>query len=110
IDMENTHEESSIARIDPGSGQIESQYGAPELLTSGFWSTSLSLTPDGKTAAFVRSSFAEPPEVWAGPVGKWKQVTRRNAEIKPAWGEAKSLHWKSDGFDVQGWLISPKNF
>ena len=110
IDMENIDEESSIARIDPGSGQIESQYRAPELLTSGFWSTSLSLTPDGKTAAFVRSSFAEPPEVWAGPVGKWKQVTRRNAEIKPAWGEAKSLHWKSDGFDVQGWLIYPKNF
>src|ERR1700687_5764440 len=53
---------------------------------------------------------AVPPEVWAGPVGKWKQVTRRNAEIKPAWGEAKSLHWKSDGFDVQGWLIYPRNF
>jgi dipeptidyl aminopeptidase/acylaminoacyl peptidase len=110
IDMENVDGESSISRIDPVSGQIEPLYREPVLLTSGFWSTSLSLTPDGMTAASVRSSFADPPEVWAGPIGKWKQVTHRNTEIKPAWGEAKSLHWKSDGLGVQGWLIYPKNF
>ena len=110
IDMENVDGESSIVRIDPDRGAIESQYHAPALLTAGFWSTSVSLTRDGKTAAFVRSSFAEPPEVWAGPMGKWKQVTHRNAGVKPAWGEAKSLHWKSDEFAVQGWLIYPRDF
>jgi len=25
----------------------------------------------------------------------WRQVTRRNADREPAWGEAKSLHWPS---------------
>jgi dipeptidyl aminopeptidase/acylaminoacyl peptidase len=110
IDMENGEGESRIARIDPESGQMESQYRALALLTSGFWSTSVSLTPDGKSAAFVRSSFAEPPEVWAGPLGKWKQVTHRNANLKPDWGEVKSLHWKSEQLDVQGWLIYPKEF
>jgi dipeptidyl aminopeptidase/acylaminoacyl peptidase len=110
IDMENVDGESGVARIDPGSGQIDSLFHAPELLTSGFWSTSLSLTPDGKTAAFVRSSFQDPPEVWVGPVGMWKKLTHRNEGLKPEWGEAKSLHWKNDGFDVQGWLIYPKNF
>jgi dipeptidyl aminopeptidase/acylaminoacyl peptidase len=110
IDMENVDGESSVARIDPGSGQIDSLFHTPALLTSGFWSTSLSLTPDGKTAAFVRSSFQDPPEVWAGPIGMWQKVTHRNEGIKPKWGEAKSLHWKSDGFDVQGWLIYPKDF
>jgi dipeptidyl aminopeptidase/acylaminoacyl peptidase len=80
------------------------------MLTSGFWSTSLSLTPDGKTAAFVRCSFQDPPEIWAGPIGAWKQVTHRNAGVKPEWGEAKSLHWTNGGFDVQGWLIYPKDF
>src|SRR5258708_4953697 len=110
IDMENVDGESSVARIDPDSGQINSLYLAPALLTSGFWSTSLSLTPDGKTAAFVRSSFQDPPEVWAGPMGTWQKVTRRNEGIKPEWGEAKSLHWTNDGFGVQGWLIYAKNF
>lgn len=109
IDMENVGGESSVLRIDPANGQMESQYRAPELLTSGSWSTSLSLTPDGKTAAFVRSSFRDPPEVWAGPVARWKPVTQRNAGVKPAWGEAKSVHWKSSGFEVQGWLIYPRN-
>ncbi len=110
IDMENVGGESSVARIDPVSGRIDSLYRAPALLTSGFWSTSLSLTPDGKTAAFVRSSFEDPPEVWAGPIGQWKKVTRRNAGAKSEWGATKSLHWKSDGLDVQGWLIYPKDF
>jgi dipeptidyl aminopeptidase/acylaminoacyl peptidase len=110
IDMENVDGQSSVARIDPDSGDISSLHIGPELLTSGFWSTSLSLTPDGKTAAFVRSSFEDPPEVWAGPIGAWKKVTNRNEGVKPEWGEAKSLHWNSDGFDVQGWLIFPKNF
>jgi dipeptidyl aminopeptidase/acylaminoacyl peptidase len=85
-------------------------YRAPELLTLGYWGTSLSLTPDGSTAAFIRSSFSAPPEIWAGPLGMWKKVTHRNEGVKPEWGEAKSLHWTSDGFTVQGWLIYPKNF
>ena len=110
IDMENADEESSIVRIDPATGKIDSLYRAPQMMTSGFWSTSISLTPDGKTAAFVRSSFQDPPEVWAGPIGKWQQVTHRNEGVKPEWGEAKSLHWTSEGFNVQGWLIYPKDF
>jgi dipeptidyl aminopeptidase/acylaminoacyl peptidase len=110
IDMENADGESSIARIDPRSGAIESLYHAPELLTAGFWSTSLSLTPNGMVSACARSSFSAPPEVWAGEIGKWKQVTRHNAELKPAWGEAKSIRWKNDGLDIQGWLIYPKDF
>ncbi|HXH67160.1 MAG TPA: S9 family peptidase [Candidatus Limnocylindrales bacterium] len=110
IAMENVDGESSVAKIDPETNQISSLHLAPELLTSGFWSTSLSLTADGKAAAFVRSSFQDPPEIWAGPIGAWQKVTHRNDGAKPEWGEAKSLHWSSDGFQVQGWLIYPKNF
>ena len=35
-------------------------------------------------------------------------MTHANAAAQPLWGEAKSLHWKSDGFRVQGWLIYPE--
>ena len=107
---ENAQGESSIAQLDPASGGITTLYRAPELLTLGYWGTSISLAADGSSAAFVRSSFRTPPEVWAGPMGQWKQITRENAGVQPAWGEAKSLHWKSDGFDVQGWLIYPTNY
>jgi len=110
IDMENADGESSIARIDPKDGKTESLYHAPELLTSGLWGTSLSLTPEASASACVRSSFANPPEVSAGAIGKWKQVTHRNAGLKPAWGEAKSLRWQNDGLEMQGWLVYPQNF
>jgi dipeptidyl aminopeptidase/acylaminoacyl peptidase len=110
INMENAGGESSVIRIDPKNAKVESLYRAPELATSGFWSTSLSLTPDGSKAACVRGSFLTAPEVWAGALGRWKQVTSRNAELKPAWGEAKNVRWNNDGFDVQGWLIYPQDF
>jgi acylaminoacyl-peptidase len=34
-------------------------------------------------------------------------VTRLPSTAKPLWGEARSLHWDSDGQRVQGWLIAP---
>ena len=107
---ENQESDSAISEVDPAGGSIETLFRSPELLTLGYWSTSVSLTPDGSVAAFIRSSFGAAPEVWAGPIGKWKQLTRANAGVKVPWGEAKSLHWKSDGLDVQGWLIYPKAF
>jgi dipeptidyl aminopeptidase/acylaminoacyl peptidase len=110
IDMENADGESSVVRLDPASGNAEPLYNAPEFLTSGYWSTSLSVTPDGQTTACVRSSFSAAPEVWAGALGKWKQLTNGNAGLKPAWGEAKSIHWKNGKFDIQGWLVYPKDY
>jgi dipeptidyl aminopeptidase/acylaminoacyl peptidase len=65
---------------------------------------------DGKTCALVRHAFRLAPEVWAGQVGKWQQLTRANAKVQPGWGDAKSLHWKSDQFTVQGWLLFPRHY
>src|SRR5262249_49503293 len=35
-------------------------------------------------------------------------LTRANTGMAALWGEARSLTWKSDGLDVQGWLIAPR--
>jgi dipeptidyl aminopeptidase/acylaminoacyl peptidase len=47
----------------------------------------------------------------------WRQITHRNAGLRPSWGEARSLHWSSDASPaspagsgtqmVQGWLLAP---
>src|SRR5437588_6127470 len=55
----------------------------------------LSLSSDGRMTAVVRHSFAQPPEVWAGPLGEWRQITNINAALRPGWGQAKSVHWTS---------------
>jgi dipeptidyl aminopeptidase/acylaminoacyl peptidase len=102
--------ESGIATIDVATGSIETLAHGPEQFTANGWGSAVSLSADGKSAAVIRQSLAQPPEVWAGALGQWKQITSRNAALKPAWGEAKSIHWQNDGFNLQGWLLYPNHF
>jgi len=71
---------------------------------------SLSVASDGRTSAGVRTSFDRAPEVWAGALGHWHQVSHSNSSAQRAWGEAKSMHWTSDGMQVQGWLLYPRDY
>ena len=98
-----------VARLDRNRN-FTSLWTGPQTLPFGRFVPYVSFASDGKTTAVVRESFSAPPEVWAGTVGDWKQVTRRNASLRPAWGEAKSLHWKTDIGEVQGWLVYPRDF
>jgi len=101
---------SAISRLDPATGRIEQLWHGDETITPANQDTGVSLSRDGKTAALIRSSFAMPPEVWAGPIPSWRQVTEANRGRKAPWGEAKSLHWSNDGFRIQGWLLYPTGF
>jgi dipeptidyl aminopeptidase/acylaminoacyl peptidase len=101
--------DAAVATVDPKGGTPKTLWRGPEELTAFGWGTNLSLSPDGKSSAVVRSSYTKPPEVWAGPIGQWKQITEHNAGLKPAFAGAKSLRWKSDEYDVQGWLLYPAN-
>jgi dipeptidyl aminopeptidase/acylaminoacyl peptidase len=102
--------DAAVATVDPGTGRIDVLFRGAGQLTAGAWGTNASLSRDGRIAAVVRSSFSAPPEVWAGAIGDWKQITKLNSGLEPAWGEARSIRWKSDGYDVQGWLIYPRAF
>lgn len=102
--------ESGIATVDPTTGDIATLSRGPGELNANGGGTAISLATDGKTAAVIRQSLAHPPEIWAGPINEWKQITSRNAALKPAWGEAKSVHWQNDGFNLQGWLVYPAKF
>jgi dipeptidyl aminopeptidase/acylaminoacyl peptidase len=102
--------DAGVSLLDPANNRIDPVWSGQEQISAGLWGTNLSLASDGKTSAIIRSSFSDPPEIWTGAIGYWRQVTHRNSDVKPAWGEAKSIHWKNDGFNVQGWLIYPRNF
>lgn len=99
-----------VARIEVVKGHTETLWTGPEAISDGEWGYGLSLAADGKNSAVIRNSFEHPPEVWAGPVGEWKQITHLNQNLRPTWGEVKSIHWSSDNFRVQGWLLYPKDF
>jgi dipeptidyl aminopeptidase/acylaminoacyl peptidase len=102
--------ESGFASVEPATEKIQTLWHGPEFVTAGNFGTSASIAADGKTSAVVRGSLEDPPEVWSGPVGEWKQITQVNASVKPAWGQVKSVHWSHDGFNLQGWLLYPRGF
>jgi dipeptidyl aminopeptidase/acylaminoacyl peptidase len=101
---------TAIASVAPNGGTADVLWKGDDQITANGWGAAVSLASDGKTAATIRQSLSRPPEVWAGAIGDWKQITNGNAGLKPAWGEAKSIHWSNEGFNLQGWLLYPRNF
>src|ERR1700732_1290513 len=71
---------------------------------------SMAASSDFEALAFIKQSFDEPPEVWAGKSGEWKPITHRNDGLHAAWGKSVSLHWTTDAGKVQGWLTYPSDF
>jgi dipeptidyl aminopeptidase/acylaminoacyl peptidase len=102
--------DSGVATINPADGSITELFRDAGQITAGAWGINLSLSRDAKNSAVIRSSFNAPPEVWAGPTAAWTPITERNKNVKPGWGQAKSIHWKNGGFEVQGWLLYPRDF
>ena len=102
--------DTAIQRLDTATKQMTTAWRGPETVSTGGWSVDAAIAADGQTSAVIRSGFGTPPEILAGPLGEWRAITSRNASVRPAWGKSVSLKWKSDGYDVQGWLIYPADF
>ncbi len=78
---------------------------------------SVSATQDYSTFVFHASSFDHPNEIFAatstGSASDFaglKQLTHLNDGAQRPWGKVESLDWKNDQFDVQGWLLYPKEY
>ena len=102
-----------VAAVDPTSGKIDQRWSGEGRLTSGgVLSSLLSASTDGRTVAGVYESFSHPPEVMllAPDSPNLAPVTSRNAKLTPAWGQAKSITWKNEGQEIQGWLLYPRVF
>ncbi|MDQ2900128.1 MAG: alpha/beta fold hydrolase, partial [Acidobacteriota bacterium] len=97
---------TAITQLATANGQTETLWKADEFIRAG--EEALSLANDGRTSALIRSSWERAPEVWAGRIGDWQPKTEANAKLKPSWGKQEKIHWRSGGYDVEGWLIYPK--
>ncbi|MCU6455372.1 S9 family peptidase [Sphingomonas sp. A2-49] len=63
---------------------------------------------DGRVAAAVVQDYAHAPAIFAGPIAAVRQITHDN-DAAPALAAARSIGWKNEGHDVQGWLLAPPN-
>ena len=108
---ENIDGQTGISRIDLSSEKLSLLWaGAESISTEPEGVPEVSLAANRQTSAVIRQSWAHPPEIWAGPIGEWKQVTRVNDNVRPAWGQMKSLHWTNGDVKVQGWLMYPTDY
>lgn len=99
-----------IATLNLESLQVEELWRGEESIGGAAGTRGIAVAADGKTTVLVRSSFERPPEVWAGPIGHWRQLTHANRGRQALWGPARSLHWEQGDFKIQGWLIYPQHF
>jgi dipeptidyl aminopeptidase/acylaminoacyl peptidase len=83
---------------------------AATLRASATYARGISIATDGKTTAAIRETFNEPPTLVTGEIGAWRPQAGSGAaaSVEVPWGNAINVHWKSEGFDVQGWLVPPK--
>jgi dipeptidyl aminopeptidase/acylaminoacyl peptidase len=102
--------ESSVGTLRPSEDKVEQHWRGPEHLGNDQGELSLSLARDG-TAAAASLAFERGAEIFVGPLrdrAGWQQRTHSNEGLPIPWRAPLSLHWKSDGLDVQGWLLLPR--
>jgi dipeptidyl aminopeptidase/acylaminoacyl peptidase len=106
---ENIDGNSGFGTVNLGEGSVKTLWSGEEFAAP---SGSIWISTPGKntSTAIVRQSAQAAPEVWAGWIGKWTELTTLNADAKATWGEMKNVHWMNGAERVQGWLMLPKDF
>jgi dipeptidyl aminopeptidase/acylaminoacyl peptidase len=106
---ENVDGKSGFASVSASGGAVQKIWAGEESVSAQH-SIISALSRDGSVSAVIRQSPSAPPELWAGPIGNWKQLTTLNSGIKPAWGEMVNFHWTNGKLQLQGWLMLPVNY
>lgn len=97
---------NALLTVDPVSGATKTLLSAQETFSAG--DGRVSISRDGKVMARVGEDFTTPPHIAAGALSDPKTITHENDALTPQ-VTAKSITWKNEGFDVQGWLTGPLN-
>jgi dipeptidyl aminopeptidase/acylaminoacyl peptidase len=109
--------------VDPESQNVTKTVGSPIFsvparVGDGRLEMSLSSTADRSRLVYRASAFDHPEEIYMARPGSAtgeemafrRQLSHFNEGVEPAWGKSVSLSWKSDSFQVQGWLMLPKDY
>jgi len=113
-----------LVRLDlPRGSTAPATISAPTFGGSGSFGTSavdagFSVSADRSVFVFQASSFKTPPEIFAlrakDPTApgssRLTQLSHFNKGLEPSWGDSVSLSWTNDNFNIQGWLLLPKDY
>src|SRR5216117_2101344 len=73
----------AVSELTPANNSMRTIWKGAEALHAFGNFPDFAVSKDGKFAAAERSSFETPPEIWAGPIGEWRQLTSNNAAQSP---------------------------
>ena len=97
---------TAIVPIDPVRGAANPLWSARVSMAAG--DAKFARSADGRVYAANIQDFEHPAAINVGPLTALRAITHDN----DAWRSlvhAQSVSWKSDGYTVQGWLLSPVN-
>lgn len=100
---------SDIVQLDPASPKSAARVLWSESASIFGHDAGASLACPSELSATVQEDFNDPPEIRVGQMAHWRALTNANAGIAPA-AQVRSIHWKSGGYDLQGWLLLPVDF
>ena len=92
------------------AGIARTLWRSAEAISADQHQLSLSLAHDASAWSAIRSSSQDPPEVWVGRSGAWKQITHANREAAAPRTKAENISWRNEGFTVEGWLFYPADY
>jgi dipeptidyl aminopeptidase/acylaminoacyl peptidase len=104
---------------DGAVGKTTTLFSVPGMVGNGQEDERFSSSSDRSVFVMVGSTFERAPEVYAFRPGQLKeahefrdltQLTHLNETVSAVQGKTVSINWKSEGFDVQGWLMLPKDY
>src|SRR6266404_8795499 len=74
---------SAISELTLANNSMRTVWNGSESVHSFGYFPNFALAQDGIVSAVVRSTYETPHEIWAGPIGKWRQLTRNNSALSP---------------------------
>jgi dipeptidyl aminopeptidase/acylaminoacyl peptidase len=99
---------SGLAEVDAMAGRVKPLWrGAETLRGPADLARGISVARDGVTTLAIRESFTDVPALWHGRVGAWQRLLAPAGSGPRPWGATENVHWQSDEFMVQGWLVAP---
>jgi dipeptidyl aminopeptidase/acylaminoacyl peptidase len=99
-------DQAQVSRIDVAKGMRQVLWSAPiDMTTQKDWAGAL-FSARGDRVAAISDGFDHGAEIIAGNVTGPVSLTHDNDGVKST-GVAKSITWSNEGYNVQGWLISP---
>ncbi|MGZ3305568.1 MAG: S9 family peptidase [Asticcacaulis sp.] len=90
--------EFAVARIEPGK--------PAEIVAHDV--SGISVDATGKTAVAISESFTRAPRIVAGALQSMTPITHDNDGVTSPY-TATNVSWTNEGFNVEGWLLSPPN-